>query len=113
MLVWQLRERLAVQSGTTLLRSEHVLLAVGSVPDPVNEQIGDIERHKRPARPAVLGRVVIGQVDYAVAVRQGHASEVPKDEHEAPFLVIHVPVRVISVLTGFDLVWFGYVQAEA
>ena len=35
--------------------------------------------------------MVIGKVDGAVAVAKWHTGKVPEDEHEAPFLVVHVP----------------------
>lgn len=92
----QLREGVALDHGATLLLAESVLLAVGSVPDPVNKQIGDIEECKEEAVPVVLGGVVISQIDSAVAVAQRHASQVPEDEHETPLLVVHVPNFQVS-----------------
>ena len=36
---------------------------------------------------------MVGQVDGAVAVAEGNASKVPEDEHEAPFLEVHIPIE--------------------
>lgn len=71
--------------------AEAVLLAVAAVPDPVPEEIGGVEEDQGEAVPAVLGGVVVGEEDGAVAVRERHAGQVPEDEHEAPLLVVHVP----------------------
>jgi hypothetical protein len=35
---------------------------------------------------------VVGDVEGTVDISQRYASEVPEDEHEAPFFEIHVPV---------------------
>jgi len=66
-------------------------LAVCGVPDPVNEEVSYIEEPKDVGVPVVGSRVVVGKVDRAVAVAQWDTSEVPEDEHEAPFLVVHIP----------------------
>ena len=39
-LPWELGKSLALDKGATFLRSEAVLLRVGGVPDPVDEQVG-------------------------------------------------------------------------
>ena len=44
----------------------------------------------------VFRRGVVGQVYSAVAVREWDPSQVPEDEHEAPFLVVHVPDKSSS-----------------
>lgn len=89
----ELGEGVAGHHGATFLLAETVLLAVGGVPHPVNEQICDIEEGKEEAVPAVLGGVVVSQVDGAVAVAQRDTSQVPENQHEAPLLVVHIPVR--------------------
>lgn len=86
-----LREGVALGEGAPLHGPETVLLTVAAVPDPVHEQVRDIEAGEEGAVPAVLLGRVVGQVDDAVAVRQRHAGHVPEDEHEAPLLVVHVP----------------------
>lgn len=64
----QLREGVALDHGAALLLAESVLLAVGSVPNPVNKQVGDVEESKEETIPVVLRGVVISQIDSAVAV---------------------------------------------
>lgn len=86
-----LGEGLAPDNLAALHGAEAVLLAVAAVPDPVPEEVGEVEDDEREAVPAILGRVVVGQEDGAVAVREGHAGQVPEDEHETPLLVVHVP----------------------
>lgn len=88
----QLRECPPLHQGTPLLLPEPVLLTVGGVPDPIHEDIGNIKCHESEAIPAVYRRCVVGQVDSTVTVAQGYASQIPKDEHKSPFLVIHVPI---------------------
>ena len=36
---------------------------------------------------------MVGEVDRAVAVTERYTREVPEYEHEAPFLVVHIPSR--------------------
>lgn len=52
--------------------SELVLLAVGRVPDPVHEEVGDVHGREDGGVPSVDGRVVVGEVDRAVAVAERH-----------------------------------------
>ena len=100
-----MRECLALEDRAALLLPEHVLLAVARVPDPVHEQVSCSERGESPARPAVSFWVVRGEVDGAVAVGEGHTGEIPEDEHEAPFLVVHVPTQVSVEHSCFS--WLG------
>ena len=95
----QLGEGLALDHLAALHGAEAVLLAVAAVPDPVDKQVAGVERNKRIAVPAVLLGRVVGEVDGAVAVRQGDTSKVPEDEHEAPLLVVHVPGGHNELLT--------------
>lgn len=90
----QLRERVTEHHGSTLLLTETVLLAVGCVPDPVDKQIGGIEKDQEVAVPVVGRGIVVGEVDGAVAVAQRHTSQVPENQHESPFLIVHVPEHV-------------------
>lgn len=49
---------------------------------------------------------MIGEVNRAMAIRKGHACKIPEDEHETPFLVVHIPVLVRSDVgsgKGIDL----------
>jgi len=90
-LPWQLRERVAEDHSSPLLLAEAVLLAVGCVPDPVDEEICDVEEHQKVSVPAVDGRIMVRQIDGAVAVGQRDTGKVPENEHESPFLIVHVP----------------------
>lgn len=92
----QLREGLALHQGPTLHLAEPVLLRVARVPDPVDEQVGGVEEGECEGVPVVFRRGVVGQVDSAVAVRERDAGQIPKDQHEAPFLVVHVPGKISS-----------------
>lgn len=91
---------LEVGEGKTLvddaafLLAELVLLRVGGVPDVVGAGVGDDEGDDDVGGEGVLGGVVESDVEGAVAVGEGHAGHVPEDEHEAEFLVVHVPARV-------------------
>lgn len=97
----QLWESLAENQGTALLLAEAVLLAVGCIPDPVDEQVRNVQECQRESVPAVGGRIVVGQVDCAVAVAQGHTGQIPEDEHEAPFLIVHIPEdRSVTLLNN-------------
>lgn len=77
---------------SSLHGAESVLLAVAAIPDPVPEQVSDVHASEEPSVPVVLGRVMISEVDGAMAVRQRHSGQVPEDEHESPLLIVHVPV---------------------
>ena len=93
--VLEVGESGALIDNTTLLLAELVLLAVGRIPDVVGEEVGGSQEDNEPEWPCVLGRVVVCNVECAVAVREGHASHVPEDEHEAKLLVVHVPTTVL------------------
>lgn len=92
----QLWESLAENFCPTLPLTEAVLLAVGSVPDPVDEEVSDKKSCEGIGVPAVSVGVVVGEVDCAVAVAERNTSEVPEDKHEAPFFVVHVPVSELE-----------------
>lgn len=99
-LPWQLGESLAGHHGAALLLTETVLLAVCSIPDPVNEEVRCKKECKKEAIPVVLRGVVVCQVDGAVAVAERHTSQVPENQHEAPFFVVHIPVSCQRTLFG-------------
>jgi hypothetical protein len=68
-------------------------LRVGGVPDPIHEEIACKEEDEKGCSEGVRMNVieVVGEVEGAVAVAEGNASEIPEDEHEAPFLEVQVP----------------------
>ena len=87
----QLRKGFTFQHGPALHLTEPVLLAVAGVPDPVDEEIRDVECSKGKAVPSIGGRMVIGEVDGAVAVGEWYTGQIPEDKHPTPFLMVHVP----------------------
>lgn len=96
------------ESGTlvyhaTLLLAELVLLAVGGVPDVVHPEVGGRQEDDKPCWPCVLRRVVVGNVESAVAVGEGHTCHVPEDEHEAKLLIVHVPDIMLAGKLHFAL----------
>lgn len=95
-LPWQLREGFSQNHASTLLLTESVLLTVCGIPHPVDEKVQSVQTSEGVSVPLVGRWVMVGKVDGAVAVAQGHASQVPEDEHEPPFLEIHVPRAVLA-----------------
>ncbi|KAG7861427.1 hypothetical protein KL919_002161 [Ogataea angusta] len=92
-LVWQIRERLSDLGVSGHDFAERVFLAVASVEKVICRQQQDKAEGVVRRRPLVFLRVVVVQVQCSVAVRVWHAGDVPEDEHEAEFLVRHVPGR--------------------
>lgn len=92
----QLREGVSEHHRPTLLLTETVLLTIGGVPHPVHEEIPDVQDNQEVAVPVVFGRRVVRKVDGAMAVAQWHAREVPENQHEAPFLIVHIP-EIVSL----------------
>ena len=86
-------EGLARGSAARLFRPESIFLAVGRVPHPIDEEIRHVQRAQSVFVPCVGAGMVVCQVDRAVNVRQRHAGQIPEYQHEAPFLVVHVPGR--------------------
>lgn len=95
----QLRECLAILHRAAFSRAEHVLLAVRRVPYPIHKQIARIQRHERGLRPRVGARRVVCQIYRAVAITQRHTRQIPEYQHEAPFLVVHIPCRANQLFT--------------
>lgn len=93
----QLGEGFAWHESSAFLRAETVLLRVGGVPNPVHKEIGGEEGDEEVGGPAVGRWGMVGEVEGAVAVRKGNASQVPEDEHKAPFFVVHVPVQLLAM----------------
>lgn len=89
----QLREGAAEHHRSTLLLAVTVLLAVGRIPHPVHKEVGNVEKCEEVAVPVVRGGVMVGQVDCAVTVAQRNTSEVPENQHETPFFVVHIPAN--------------------
>lgn len=99
----QLRECLAEDGCATLHLAVAVLLTVCGVPHPVDKQICNVQKGQEVAIPAVCVRVVVGKVDGAVAVTQRHTSQIPEDQHKAPFLVVHIPAFVLDLKEKFKV----------
>lgn len=89
--VRQVRERLSERGVACHGSSKTVLLSVTSVKEVVGEGQDDKQSQIVWKRPFVLRWVVVGKVQGAVAVSVRHTGDVPKDQHEAEFLVRHVP----------------------
>ena len=90
---WELGEILALDVMADQLCSEAVLLAICRVPYPIYEEVEHKQSGQCSSVPAIDTWIMVREVNGAVAVAQWYSSHVPKDEHEAQFLVIHVPCR--------------------
>lgn len=73
------------------LLSEVVFLTVASVPDIVCYNQCDEQSHVVCGGPLVFSRIMLSKEDSAMAVSKWYTSHIPKDEHEAPLLMKHVP----------------------
>ena len=67
-LPWQLGESFPLQQRTPFLLPETILLAVGGVPDPVHNEVGNVQQDKRVAVPTVHRRGMVRQVKCTMAV---------------------------------------------
>lgn len=96
--IFEVGEGSTLIDNTTFFLTELVLLRVGRIPDVVDVEVGDGKEGSKPGWHAVLRRMVVSDVQGAVAVRERYTSHVPEDEHETELLVIHVPGRDDEVL---------------
>lgn len=78
-----LREGVSLDELTLLLVAECVLLTIGAVPHPVEEDVHNGKHSESVRVPGIFGGVVVGQVKSAVAVSEGHSSHVPEGEEES------------------------------
>lgn len=76
--------------------SKMVFLAIAGIPDPVDKEVGGVEQEQRKAIPVIHRWRMICQVYCAMAVAERNACEIPENEHEPPFLIVHVPKRSVS-----------------
>lgn len=109
------REGFTLLEVATLPSPEGVLLSVGLIPNNVHKNVGDEESAQGVLVPGVFGGVVVGEVESAVAVRKRDASHIPEDQHETPFLVVHVPCRDNKLLTlraGISVEVVGHNQEQ-
>ena len=85
---------------------ETTLLTTGSIPDPIEEQVRQVEEDQSGAIPSIAGRLVIGEEDGAMTITHWNTGHVPEDEHEAPFLVEDVPLekKKIGWLVGWVII---------
>jgi hypothetical protein len=98
----QLRKRVALgELSLALHLAEAILLAVGGIPHPVHEEVNNDQGSQGIAVPSVLGGVVVGKVDGAVAVAERYAGHVPECEQEAKLLKVHVPIYDQSGAAGY------------
>ena len=93
---WELGEGLSLGEGSALLGTEAILLRVGRIPDPVHEEVGSEKSNQKWSPEGVTVEIiqVVGHIQSAVAVSQRHTSQIPKNQHESPFLVVHVPKNI-------------------
>lgn len=96
-LPWKLREGFTVSESTPLLGTESVLLGIGSVPDPVDKEVRGEEDSEELSTVWIVDDCVevVSQIKSAMAIRQRYAGQVPEDQHETPFLVVHVPAQAL------------------
>lgn len=73
-LPWQLWEGLTEDHSSSFLSPEAILLAVGCVPDPVDEKVRYVERRQSNWIHFVSSWVMVGKVNSAVAVAEWHSS---------------------------------------
>jgi hypothetical protein len=78
-LPWELRKGVTIDKGATFLRSKSILLRVCGIPDPVYEKITNEQSGHDIWVMAICSRVVVGQVDCAMAVTQWDTSQIPED----------------------------------
>jgi hypothetical protein len=93
-----LREGFSQKHIATLVLTISILLTVGSIPNPVDQEIRNVQSNECIPVPSVRGRVAVGKVDAAMAITQGNTGKIPKDEHEAPFFVIYIPITALILL---------------
>lgn len=92
------RKRLTLDQLTTLLLTERVLLAIGRVPHPVHEQVHNSKYQHCGSAPAVLRRIVISQVERAVAVGERDTCHIPEGQDETQLFEVHVPNRLSAIM---------------
>ena len=87
-----LRERLALDKlPASASVSESVLLSIGAVPHPIEEDVRYSEQGESKAIPPILRGVPVGQVERTMAVSERHSGHVPEGEQEPEFFKVHVP----------------------
>lgn len=62
-------EGFTLDNGSFFGGAETILLGVGGIPDPVDEEIGGEKCAEHITVPVVFGGMVVGDVECAVAVR--------------------------------------------
>lgn len=98
-LPWHLGESVALNKLSLLLVTEGVLLAVGTVPHPVKEDVQDGVDCQGISVPVILRWVMVGQIKRTMAIGEWHTGHIPKGEHESEFLIIHIPVEALDLQT--------------
>lgn len=92
----ELWESFAINHVTVFLGPEYVLLAISCIPHPISEEIRSINKSQCPWVPVVVRRIILSEVYRAVAVCHWNTGHVPEDEHEAKFLIVHVPEQRLA-----------------
>lgn len=78
-----LRECVPLYELALFLVAECILLTIGTVPHPVEENVQSREHCESVRIPVVFGWVVVGQVESTVAICEGHTGHIPKGEQKA------------------------------
>jgi len=87
----ELGEGLTELGDALSLHLEVTLLGHSSVPDKVGGDQSGIDHNVSKGGEAVGRGIMRSHVDDRVNIGERNTSEVPKDDHETPFLVVHVP----------------------
>lgn len=91
-LPWDLGECISFDELALLLVAEGILLAICTVPHPVEEEIQNRESGEGESVPAIFGGVVIGEVECTMAISEWYTGHIPKSEQESQLFEIHIPV---------------------
>ena len=87
----KLREGFPLHKRSSFLLAKSIFLGIAGIPNPVDKEVGGVENAESNWIPAVRGRIVICKIQGRMAVCKRNSSYVPENEHEAPFLVVHIP----------------------
>lgn len=86
-----LRERIPLGKLALLLVAERVLLAICTVPHPVEKDVQDRENCEGVSVPVIFRWGMVGQVKCTMAISERHTSHIPEGEQKAKLFEIHVP----------------------
>jgi len=96
---WELREGLTELGDALGLHLEMAFLCHGGIPNVVRRAKNGVDQDVSSGREAVGLRIMGRHVDDGVDIGEGDASEVPENNQEAPFLMVHIPSLRNAFLT--------------